>query len=88
VNNIRRSRIRTDLAGKYNEYYSYWRDFYMLTCMLAIFGLGMAYTDYNSVFGVRTNSDAEGRAARKVWREEIVMINFLTVLTILACFFK
>ena len=60
----------------------------MLTCMLAIFGLGMAYTDYNKVFGTRTEDTEDGHLARKVWRQEIIMVNFLTGLTILACFIK
>lgn len=46
---------------RYNKYFKHWRDFDLLTCILAFIGLILAIVDYETYFakGYVTNSDGE-----------------------------
>ena len=75
--------VSQKLQAKYMKYFNHWKDFDLLTCILAIVGLILAIVDYETTFNYPPNVEAlaEGSFSR-------VVITFTSLLSIISLLFR
>lgn len=74
-----RDEIKKRMERRYIKYFKHWKDYEMLTCILAMIGLVLALVEYESTF------DYLGRSAEEIMRNSFVRI-IITITSVLAIF--
>ena len=79
-----RDEIKKRMERRYVKYFKHWKDYEMLTCILAMIGLVLAVVEYESTF------DYDNRSADEIMHNSFVriIITFTTMLAIFSLLFR